>query len=56
MGGMTDRITAPTKKELNEKIRDWKRQVREMGWDIRWVTGAEKNEDGLWEVEVSAHS
>ena len=57
MGGITDWITAATKKELNEKVRDWKQTVRDMGWDIRWVTESEeKNEDGLWEAEVSAHS
>ena len=56
MGGITDRITAETKKELNEKVRDWNREFRERGWDIRGVTEPEKNDDGLWEVEISAHS
>ena len=56
MGGMRDRITGATKKELNEKLRNWKKQVREMDWDICGVTEPEKNDDGLWEVEVSAHS
>jgi len=56
MGGITDRITAETKTGLNEKVRDWKREYREMGWSIRGETEPEKNDDGLWEVEVSAHS
>ena len=54
--GTTDIITAATKKELNEKIRDWKRTMREMGWDIRWVREPKKAEDGTWGVEVSAHT
>ena len=31
MGGITDKLTAPTKKELNEKIRDWRRRCG------RWI-------------------
>lgn len=57
MGGITDVLKAKTKKELREKIRRWRQQVREMGWDERWVHEADKkNEDGEWEAEVSAHS
>jgi len=55
-GGITDKITARTKAELREKIREWKQRVRDMDWDIRWVTEPEENGDGQCEVEVSAHS
>ena len=56
MGGKTDKITAVTKKGLIERVRTWKREYRETGWSIRGETEPEKNDDGLWEVEVSAHS
>ena len=56
MGGHTFKITAETKKELAEKVRQQKREIREMDWDIRREPEPEKNDDGLWEVEIWAHS
>ena len=56
MGGTTYRITGATEKDVNEKVRDWKQNMRDMGWDIRWVSEPEKNDDGSWVVEISAHA
>ncbi|MHC4406851.1 MAG: hypothetical protein ACYTG0_45120 [Planctomycetota bacterium] len=59
MGGMTKTLTARTKQELEQLARAWLSDPRELGWGIRqdWdPKRARKNEDGDWEIVVSAHT
>ena len=59
MAGMKETLTAGTKKELEELARAWLSGPREQGWGIRqdWdPKRARKNEDGEWEIVVSAHT
>lgn len=58
MGGVRDTLKARTKKELEQKAREWARNLREEGWNIRagWDSDrAVKTGDG-WEIDVSAHN
>ncbi len=59
MGGVTETLTAATKKRLETKARERLRLFREMGMDVRagWdAQRATKNDDGEWEIVVSAHT
>ena len=59
MGGIQVTLKAGTKKELEQKAREWLRDRREQGWDIRagWdPTEAEEKEDGLWKITLSGHT
>ena len=59
MGGTTEVLKARTKKELEQKVREWVRDRKDGG--MEWIRagwdphGAEKTEDG-WEITVSAHT
>ncbi len=60
MGGHGETLRAPTKKELETKAREWVRIHRESGLeDIRrgWhPVAAHKAEDGMWEIDLWAHT
>ncbi len=53
-------LRAPTKKELEQKAREWLRDRREAGFeDVRWgwdPAEAVKADDGMWEIELWVHS
>jgi len=60
MGGAMQVLRARTKKGLEEKAREWTRNMKDigledirLGWDPK---RAEKAEDGWWEIRVWAHT
>ena len=60
MGGNRETLQAETKKELEQKAREWARTMRESGLtDIRqgWDPArAKKTEEGLWQIRMWAHT
>ncbi len=58
MGGIQVTLKARTKKELEQKAREWLRDRREQGWDIRagWDPTEAKENDGQWEITLSGHT
>ena len=58
MGGIQVTLKARTKKELEQKAREWLRYRREQGWDFRagWDPTEVEENNGQWEITLSGNT